>query len=171
MGSEGAPEGPTILYRDDTLCVAHAGDVLFELWLGRGDARRYAILREQHEALLGKRNGRKMAVFGLVRSLSLTGMSDDMRAELARRARAVRPHMFASVVVLEQEGFVNAVVRSVLAGLTRLDRSVTYPSRVCATIDEGVAWLVPHLPKDRGAVEPSALRAALERALAAPASH
>lgn len=71
----------------------------------------------------------------------MNGAERDRMVKLVKRREKAR---IASATVVLAEGIAGAMHRSVLTGLNLVAR-LPHPTKVCATIPEAVAFLMPHL--------------------------
>lgn len=93
----------------------------------------------------------------------------DAREALAKFLERASHCIKVSAVAFEGTGFRAAAVRSVVAGLTMVARQ-SYPHKVFATVEEGMAWMAPQMPSPTSAQQLSEVIAELRRTLSAKAA-
>lgn len=71
--------------------------------------------------------------------------SEPVRAAINQALKRVSDTLVAASWAIEGVGFQGAMVRAVLTGL-RFFSNATYARHVASSLDESLAWLLPHLP-------------------------
>jgi hypothetical protein len=134
---------PRILFRDESLCLASWRTLFFEVWSNPGTAEHMRKLREHQIDFIGSLGGQKMGMVAVIRMAKMVAPTPEFRAELTERSRVVRPHSYASLLVIERGGLLKALVRSILAGLIYVSPSHEMAVKVLSSVKEGFDWLAP----------------------------
>ncbi len=69
---------------------------------------------------------------------------DEVRKAISNLMTRVGADLRCACWLVEGTGFRAAAVRAALASLQLVVRS-SYPTRVCATIEDAIGWIIPHL--------------------------
>lgn len=130
----------TIQLHTPECVVATCGPVLLIDWQGGGSGD---AIKTVHRVSveLGRAHPRGIAHVNLIGSgRMVSGISEDIRAEIVAILRDRSVPLVATAVVLPGEGFISAFVRSILAGAVLLGRSKAV-FRFVATVREAEACL------------------------------
>jgi hypothetical protein len=140
---------PTTFYRDNILCVAAWRDIFFEIWFAAGTGRHFRTLRHHLMSFAHSQPDQKVAVFSVVQLPSLTNVDSEIREEAMTRAKEIKPHNKASVLVIESKGFVASLIRGIVTGMAHLDRAGG-PSKIFDTVGSAAAWIAPQMEPHDG---------------------
>jgi hypothetical protein len=127
---------PTVVFRDARLCAATWGRIFFEVWTSEGTAAHFRALESLCLDHVREQAGAQALHFTTVLLTSIPRLDAPTRRAMEQRSRALAPHTRASVVVLETNGFIASIVRSVLVGISTGLR-LTQRFHVTGTLDEG----------------------------------
>ena len=153
---------PTTFFRDDILALAAWRDIFFEIWLKSGSGPHFRTLRHHLMAFARSHPEQRIAVFTVVQIPSLSNVDKEIREEAAMRAKEIRPHNKASVLVLETKGFAGSLIRGIVTGLALVERSAA-PTKIFDAVTPAATWIAPHLePMDGRSVSGRALLDAFE---------
>lgn len=137
-----SPAEVELLHRDEILTIAAYDHLFLEIWSGLpAKALHQRKLRELHNERLAKRPG-KHALVAIVEGGATPRLDEEARSEMTERTRATRDRTVALAVVMSDQGFVAAMIRSILAGLLLVQRA-PYPHKVFGTLREAASWLAP----------------------------
>jgi hypothetical protein len=130
------------------------------------NAARLSMLRDQNDAQtkhMATHDG-KLPILAIIDQTSMPALdqiNDEFREAARTMAKQNEDYVLAISYVIGSSGFVASITRSVVAGINMVMRS-PYGTKVHSSLDEGIAWLDPHIEGAGMAYD----RARLEQAIA-----
>lgn len=132
------------------------------------NAANLKLLRDQNEAQTKHMKGRdgKLPILAIIDQTSMPAIeaiNDEFREAARTMAKQNEDYVLAISYVISSTGFVASITRSVVAGINMVMRSA-YSTKVHASLDDGIAWLDPHLDGEGLSCSRADLEAAIAEA-------
>ncbi len=149
---------------DQGMTLATWGSLVVMVFRDDLTPERVALMRE-HELSLVARQKTKFVALSLldVTDAQIIRSSPEGREAATRLTREIAPHLLAAAIILDREGFVAALLRSMITTINVV-AAPPYPMRVFSDIAQGLEWLETRLGSD---VHPTYDRNALLEAIPA----
>jgi hypothetical protein len=155
--------GVETVFRDDVLHVGSIGPFFFQRWMGTAGAEHVHRMLDAHRAFVREFPARSTIALSHIATQRFSPPDDASRGPMKEHAKLLSTEVRAVTTVIDADGFVAGMVRSIVSGLMLVaDRTLEH--KVCRSLEDGFAYLAPFAPKGSVACDPSRLLAAYRAA-------
>ncbi len=142
MGHDGDVQ---TIHRDDVLHVGSIGPLFFQRWFAPGQPAHVERMLEAHRAFVARFPHRETVALSHIQSHAFRPPDEGSRRPIREHTKLLGSDVRAVATVIEADGFVASMVRSVVSGLVLIaDRRLAHS--VFATVDEGLAYVARYAP-------------------------
>jgi hypothetical protein len=131
----------TIHYADHRLVLAASGHLAVNVLRHPLTIEGAGLLYKEARRMFDLHQGRYVTI-SVIEPTAAGSVAPDVREATAQLAREFK--ILGAAIVIEGSGFRPATTRALVAGMYLINKK-QYPHKVCETVTEGAAWLIPFL--------------------------
>lgn len=134
------------IHRDAVLHLGSIGPLFFQRWSAPGQGADVERMLEAHRAFVARFPHRETIALSHIQSHTFRPPDEGSRRPMREHTKLLGSDVRAVATVIEADGFVASMVRSVVSGLVLIaDRRLAHS--VFASVDEGLEYLARYAPE------------------------